>query len=209
VESPQARRYDGVLAIPGLAGVVLCGGRSARMGVDKATITFEGTTLLERALARLDAVCDPVLVAAGDLPLRVAGRLSVADPVPGAGPLGGLVAALRASPHPLLVVVAVDLPWIDPGLIGMLAARIGDGDVAVCETARGIEPLHAVYSTSMLAAAETALAGTDRSLRRLIEHSDAVRLTESEWRDAGISDRFTRNINTPQDLAEVSRHPPR
>ena len=50
MESPQARRHDGVLAIPGLAGVVLCGGRSARMGVDKATITFEGTTLLERAL---------------------------------------------------------------------------------------------------------------------------------------------------------------
>ena len=50
---------------PGLAGVVLCGGRSARMGVDKATITFDGTTLLERALARLDAVCDPVLIAAG------------------------------------------------------------------------------------------------------------------------------------------------
>lgn len=209
MESPQARRRDGVLAIPGLAGVVLCGGRSARMGVDKATITFEGTTLLERALARLDAVCDPVLIAAGDASGRVAGRLSVADPVPGAGPLGGLVAALRASPHRLLAVVAVDLPWIDPRLIRMLAARIGDGDVAVCETARGIEPLHAVYATSMLAAAEAALAGSDRSLRRLIEESEAVRLTESEWRDAGISDRFTRNVNTPLDLAEVSRHHPR
>jgi molybdopterin-guanine dinucleotide biosynthesis protein A len=209
VESPQARRHDGVLAIPGLAGVVLCGGRSARMGVDKATITFEGTTLLERALAGLDAVCDPVLIAAGDA-RRVAGRLSVADPVPGAGPLGGLVAALRASPHRLLAVVAVDLPWIDADLIRMLAARIGEGDdVAVCETARGIEPLHAVYATSMLAAAEAALAGSDRSLRRLIEHSDAVLLTESEWRDAGISDRFTCNVNTPQDLAEVSRHLPR
>ena len=205
MESPEARRRDGMLAIPGLAGVVLCGGRSARMGVDKATITLQGTTLLERALARLDAVCDPVLIAAGDARHRVAGRLSVADTVAGAGPLGGLVAALRASPHRLLAVVAVDLPWIDPRLIRMLAARIGDGDVAVCETAHGIEPLHAVYATSMLAAAETALAGTDRSLRRLIEGSDAVRISESEWRDAGISDRFTRNVNTPQDLAVVSR----
>jgi molybdopterin-guanine dinucleotide biosynthesis protein A len=210
VESPQARRHDGVLAIPALAGVVLCGGRGARMGgIDKASITFERTTLLERALARLDAVCDPVLIAAGDAPRRVAGRLSVADTVSGAGPLGGLVAALVASPHRLLAVVAVDLPWIDPHLIRMLAARIGDGDVAVCETARGMEPLHAVYATSMLAAAEAALAGADRSLRRLIEESEAVRLTEREWRAAGISDRFTRNVNTPQDLAEVSRHHPR
>jgi molybdopterin-guanine dinucleotide biosynthesis protein A len=179
------------------------------MGIDKATITFEGTTLLQRALARLDAVCDPVLIGAGDLPIRVADRTSVADTVPGAGPLGGLVAALRASPHRLLAVAAVDLPWIDPRLIQMLAARIGDGDVAVCETVRGIEPLHAVYATSLLAAAETALTGSDRSLRRLIEQSNAVRITEREWRDAGISDRFTRNINTPQDLAEFSRHLPR
>ena len=175
------------------------------MGVDKATITFEGTTLLERALTRLDAVCDPVLIAAGDAPHRAAGPALRRRRRVRAGPLGGLVAALRASPHRLLAVVAVDLPWIDPRLIRMLAARIGDGDVAVCETANGIEPLHAVYATSMLAAAETALAGSDRSLRRLIEASDAVRLTEAEWRDAGISDRFTRNVNTPQDLADVSR----
>jgi molybdopterin-guanine dinucleotide biosynthesis protein A len=179
------------------------------MGIDKATITFGGTTLLERALARLDTVCDPVLIAAGDVPIQVAGRTSVADTAPGAGPLGGIVAALRASPHRLLAVVAVDLPWIDPRLIRMLAASIGDRDVAVCETARGIEPLHAVYATSILAAAETALAGSDRSLRGLIGRSLGVRLSESEWRDAGISDRFTRNINTPQDLAAVSQQHPR
>jgi len=55
----------------------------------------------------------------------------------------------------------------------------------------------------------TALAGRDRSLRHLIEHARAVRLAETEWRGAGISDRFTRNINTPDDLAEVSQHAPR
>jgi molybdenum cofactor guanylyltransferase len=179
------------------------------MGVDKATITFEGTTLLERAVARLDAVCDPVLIAAGEVPIQMAGRISVADAVPGAGPLGGLMAALRASPHRLLAVVAVDLPWIDPRLIRMLAASIGDRDVAVCETAHGIEPLHAVYATSILAAAEIALEGSDRSLRGLIGRSHAVRLSESEWRDAGISDRFTSNINTPQDLASVIQQHPR
>jgi molybdenum cofactor guanylyltransferase len=191
-----------------LAGVILCGGRSRRMGVDKATITFDGSTLLERALARLDEVCDPVLIAGGDAPRTVAGRRSVVDVVSGAGPLSGLVAALRASPHRLLAVVAVDLPWIDPRLVRLVAERIGDCDVAVCETANGLEPLHAVYSTSILGAAETALAGDDRSLRHLIERSRAVRLAEIEWRDLGISDRFTRNINTAADLAEVSRMPP-
>jgi molybdenum cofactor guanylyltransferase len=179
------------------------------MGVDKATLTFEGVTLLGRALARLDSVCDPVLIAAGDVPLTIAGGYFIPDDVRGAGPLGGLVAALRASPHRLLAVVAVDLPWIDPMLIRMLAARIGEHDVAVCETRRGIQPLHAVYSTSLLEAAETALVGRDRSLRRLIEGAHAVRLAESEWRDAGFTDTFTRNLNSPSDLAEVSQRPRR
>jgi molybdenum cofactor guanylyltransferase len=192
-----------------LAGVVLCGGLSRRMGADKATITFDGTTLVDRALARLDAVCDPVFMAPGDVPLTVPGRLAVVDALTAAGPLGGLVAALRASPHRLLAAVAVDLPWIDPRLIGMLAIRIGERDVAVCETAGGVEPLHAVYSTSLLAAAEAALAGPDRSLRRLIARSRAVRIAESDWRGAGIADTFTRNLNTPADLAELSQKAPR
>jgi molybdopterin-guanine dinucleotide biosynthesis protein A len=189
---------------PPLAGVVLCGGRSLRMGTDKASIEFEGVTLLDRALTRLREVCDPVLVAPGDVAVGAAAYAAVVDAIPGAGPLAGLVAALRASPHRLLAVVAVDLPWIDPALLRMLAARVGDYDVALCETARGVEPLHAVYSRSALAGAERALDGSDRSLHALIERVRAVRVTEDEWRAAGISQRFSRNLNTPADLAELS-----
>lgn len=188
-----------------LAGVVLCGGRSGRMGFDKATLPFEGETLLCRALARLDTVCDPVMVAPGDLALTLTGRRSVADAVHHSGPLGGLVMALRLSPHRLLAVVAVDLPWIDPQLIHLLADAIGDHDVAVCETARGIEPLHAVYATSLLGAAEAALGSDDKSMRHLIERSNARCVSESEWRAAGISEDFSFNVNTPEDLDEVSR----
>lgn len=175
------------------------------MGVDKATIHFEGVTLLARAVARLDEVCDPVLIAPGGTSVNITGRQAIADAAPDAGPLGGVVAALRNSPHRLLAVVAVDLPWVDPGLIRMLADRIGDRDVALCETGGGVEPLHAVYSTSILAAAESALAGPDRSLRRLISRANALRVPESGWRGAGFSERFALNVNTPEDLDEISR----
>lgn len=179
------------------------------MGVDKATITFEGTTLLVRAVASLDEVCDPVLIGSGGTSLTVPGRRSVGDAVPDSGPLGGLVAALRASPHRLLAVVAVDHPWIDARLLRMLANRIGDRDVAVCEMGDGVEPLHAVYSTSILKAAEAALAGSDRSLQRLVGRASSVRVAEREWREAGFSERFARNLNTPADLAEATRRDPR
>jgi molybdopterin-guanine dinucleotide biosynthesis protein A len=146
-----------------------------------------------------------VLIAPGDLPLTIAGRSAVVDVVSASGPMGGLVAGLRASPHRLLAVVAVDMPWIDARLLAMLAARIGNRDVAACETARGVEPLHAVYSTSLLGTAEAALAGPDRSLQGLIARARAVRVAETDWRGAGVSDGFGWNINTPEDLAEVSR----
>jgi molybdopterin-guanine dinucleotide biosynthesis protein A len=175
------------------------------MGVAKATIRFEGMTLLERAVARLDDVCDPVLIAPGGTSANIPGRHAIADAVPGTGPLGGVVAALRNSPHRLIAVVAVDLPWVDSALISMLADLIRDRDVAVCEIGGGVEPLHAVYSTSLLEAAETALAGSDRSLRRLIGTANALRVPESEWRGAGFTERFARNINTPEELAEISR----
>ena len=174
------------------------------MGVDKASIRFGEATLLERALARLGEACDPVLIAPGEVDVVTAGHRAVMDALPGAGPLGGIVAALRASPHRLLAVVAVDLPWMDPRLMRLLADRIGDHDAAVCETESGLQPLHAVYAASVLAAAETALAGPDRSLRHLLAQTRTVRIAERDWRAAGVADAFARNVNTPEDLAALS-----
>jgi molybdopterin-guanine dinucleotide biosynthesis protein A len=175
------------------------------MGADKATMEVGGVTLLERAVTRLREVCDPVLIAPGEVSLPpAAAYVSVLDAMPGAGPLAGLVAALRAAPHRLLAVVAVDLPWLDPALFRLLAGRIGEHDAALSETDRGVEPLHAVYARSALPAAEVALRSPDRSLRGLIDGLRTVRVMPAEWRAAGISERFSRNVNTPADLAELS-----
>jgi molybdopterin-guanine dinucleotide biosynthesis protein A len=189
---------------PALAGVVLCGGRSLRMGVDKATLEVGGTTLLARAIARLTDACDPVLIAPGALRLDIEAQRLVPDALPDAGPLGGIVAALDRSPHSLLAVVAVDMPWLDPALLRFLAGRVGDHDVAVCETQRGAEPLHAVYSRSALPIAEAALHSPDRSVRGVITRLRAVLVPEEEWRAAGFSDQFARNVNTAADLAGIS-----
>ena len=170
-------------------------------------IRFEGETLLHRALARLDdRLQSRSWSRQATWRSTLVGRTSVADALHDSGPLGGLVTALRLSPHRLLAVVAVDLPWIDPQLLRLLADAIGEHDVAVCETAHGIEPLHAVYATSLLEAAEAALRSDDRSVRHLIARSNAVYLSESEWRAAGISERRSPATSTrQQDLDEISR----
>jgi molybdopterin-guanine dinucleotide biosynthesis protein A len=145
-----------------------------------------------------------VLIASGSLRLDVDPRRLVPDAMPDAGPLSGIVAALQRSPHTLIAVVAVDMPWLDPALLTFLAARIGDQDVALCETQRGPEPLHAVYARSALPIAEAALHSADLSAGRMISRLRAVYVPEAEWRAAGFSDRFASNVNTPADLAGIS-----
>src|SRR6202521_1970230 len=69
---------------PPLAAVVLCGGRSVRMGTDKASVEIAGVTLLDPAVTRLRDACDPVLVAPGDVVLEAGAYVTVADAVRGA-----------------------------------------------------------------------------------------------------------------------------
>src|SRR6266536_4041886 len=91
-----------------MTGLVLSGGRSRRMGTDKARLLVQGQPLILRVAQRVAEVARPVLLATGR-PGRLGplGYAEVADEVPGSGPLGGLTAGLAASPHQLVAVVAV------------------------------------------------------------------------------------------------------
>src|ERR1700730_3984117 len=125
-----------------LAGLVLCGGHSRRMGLDKALLQVDGGPLVLRVARQLAEVADPVLLAPG-----VAGRFEatgyaeVADVEPDRGPLGGMVAGLLASPHPQLAVVAVDMPYASPAVMRLLARVCADGawDAALPVTSAGPE----------------------------------------------------------------------
>lgn len=176
---------------PSLAGLVLAGGRSLRMGQDKAVLRVNGRRLVDLAVQALAPICTEVLVAAGQRSIPDVRARQIADP--GDGPLGGIVAGLACANSDLVAVVAVDMPAVDAGLLAALAARWG-GEAAVVPRAGGfLQPLHAVYATQARAALEAAFLGGQRS------PADAVvglRALVVEVEDAG----FTRNLNAPQDL---------
>ncbi len=170
------------------------------MGSDKALLVFDGERLVDRAVRRLRAVADPVLLARGARPLTVAGCATVADSGD-AGPLGGIVAGLRASPHALTAVVAVDMPWLDAELLALLATSCGPGDDAVLPLSQERwEPLHAVYARSALSAMEHAL---DDRVLRLGTVLERLRVRTIDAGSALGSERATRfciNLNTAADL---------
>jgi molybdopterin-guanine dinucleotide biosynthesis protein A len=134
------------------AAVVLAGGRSTRMGTDKAFLEWQGRRLLDRQLDLLRSLEPVQLFVAGraGVDYTATGARVVCDAIPDLGPLGGLAAALEAATAPFLLVLAVDLPAMTPDFLRGLLVRCRSGVGAVAHTAAGWEPLAAVYPREIL-----------------------------------------------------------
>jgi molybdopterin-guanine dinucleotide biosynthesis protein A len=159
--------------------VVQAGGESSRMGQDKALMTFLGRPLIERVVERVSPLGDEVLVTAND-PSEYAflGLPTYPDVRPGRGALGGLYTALRIANHPVVAVVACDMPFVNIELLAAARRRLTAEalDAVVPRTEHGFEPFHAVYRCdACVEAVERAL---DEGQWRLISWFGAVKLGE-------------------------------
>ena len=187
-----------------MTAVVLAGGRGRRMKADKAGEDVGGRTLLEHVLDQVEPFFDEVLVSLS--PRQAAPSLAgaanvrlVRDERPGLGPIGGLLAALRAARNDACAVVACDIPEIDVPLLRALAKAAQNADIAVPVGPSGLhEPLFAVYRRPIVAEVQTLLARGERSLLPLYVNcrTKAVRLD-----DPGR----IRNLNTPEDYEDYLR----
>ncbi len=194
-----------------VSGVVLAGGRSSRMGRDKAALVFDGSTLLQRTAEALAAVADEIVVvrASGQElpPLRLDIPIVKAeDPVQGEGPLVGIAAGLRAASTPVAIVVAVDMPFLQPSLLRMLAERIQKGARWALPIAEGRpQPLCSAFATSALAVLEAHIVAGDRAPMAAADDLDAARIEEATWRAADPEGRSFLNVNTPEEFEAAQR----
>jgi molybdopterin-guanine dinucleotide biosynthesis protein A len=188
-------------------GFVLAGGKSSRMGADKALLDFGGQTLLDRALAVTGAVCGNVTIV-GD-PAKFAGNYAgkygpvVADIFPGCGPLGGIHAALEQSPAELNLMLAVDMPFVSHELLEFLFAAAEDGNnhalITVPRTANGFQPLCAIYRREFSAVAERGLRAGKFKIDAAFSGVAVRVIEEVELAAAGFMERSFFNVNTPED----------
>ena len=105
-----------------VSAFVLAGGRSSRMGTDKAFVEFQGRTLLDRALALVTAITPNVYILGSRVKFEAFGKV-VEDEFADHGPLGGIHAALRSSPSELNLILAVDIPFVAETLFELSAER--------------------------------------------------------------------------------------
>jgi molybdopterin-guanine dinucleotide biosynthesis protein A len=198
-------------------GVVLAGGKSARMGTEKAALRIGGEPLLARILGRLRLALPAVYVVGPPRLRTLAPEFPVLpDDTPDAGPLGGLATALAhlselsnlsELTYSHAFVVGCDMPFVEPKLVTAMAhysLSHPDADVVALRTSRGLEPLHAVYANSCAQAAhEQVSSGKARALGALLARLRVKELPASEVAYYDPAGRSAFNVNTPEAWREA------
>ena len=176
---------------------ILAGGRSRRMGSDKAQTLLGGRTLLERAVEQWWDWGGALTVSVGSADrahLAPPGTAAVCDVCPGCGPMGGLHGGLTVCTTPLLLLRAVDTPFLGPEQGEALAAAMGGADACVFTLDGMPQPLFGLYRTQpCLRAVQRLLTHDERRMLRLL---DAVNTVFVPTDDRPLF----QNLNTPDEL---------
>ena len=176
-----------------LSAFILAGGRSSRMGRDKASLELEGQTLLERTLCLARQLTNKVFTVGPGRDLE--------DIYPNCGPLAGIHTALRSTSTDLNLLLAVDTPFLTAGLLRFLVeeAERSSAIVTLPRVAGRLHPLCAVYHRSFGAVAETALVSGRYKIDALFAGVATRILEESALRDLDFAANMFDNLNTPED----------
>jgi molybdopterin-guanine dinucleotide biosynthesis protein A len=182
------------------------------MGSNKALLRLgaDGPTLIETVVARL---------AQGDFPApaiitNAPGEYTFLhlptfpDDTPGNGALGGILTALRHSSHGNVLVVACDMPFLNPALLSYMASVPDEYDAlvpvwSVASGKRYVEPLHAIYSKTAIPKIEHHMAAGELKLHKLLDALNTVYMPEKETRLYDPQLLSFRNVNTPEDWARL------
>ena len=190
-----------------LTAFILAGGKSSRMGTDKAFVDYEGRTLLARALDMARSVASTVCIV-GSKEKFAAYAPVVEDMFRDCGPLGGIHAALLASPTELNVMLAVDMPFVSSAFLQYLIteARGASDSVVVVPCGDGRrQPLCAIYRREFAGVAERALRAGRNKIDVLFDQVRTRVIGREELEGAGFSSAIFRNLNTPEELQAEKR----
>jgi molybdopterin-guanine dinucleotide biosynthesis protein A len=192
-----------------LTVAIQAGGKSSRMGEDKALKPFLGRPLIQRVAERMKPIADEIIVTTNQpAGYEFLGLRLVPDLLPGRGALGGLYTAIASASHPLTAVIACDMPFASPEFFEG-ARKIMDAekaDVVIAKTGEGYEPLHALYRReTCLPAIESAITAGQWKVIAWFPQVKVRVLTGEEVESLNPSGLCFWNLNTPKEFAEAER----
>jgi molybdopterin-guanine dinucleotide biosynthesis protein A len=192
--------------VQNLTAFVLAGGKSSRMGEEKAFLQFKGQLLLERALHTLRSLTPEVMIVGERAKFGKFGPV-VEDVFHARGPLGGIHAALTASATDLNVILAVDLPFVEARLLKFLLKRAQTTDAVVVlpRAAARLQPLCSVFRKEMQPIAERALLRRENKIDSLFTEAKTLVVEEDEFERRGFSISMFENLNTRAEYEQAKK----
>jgi molybdopterin-guanine dinucleotide biosynthesis protein A len=193
-------------AITNISGIILSGGKSSRMGKNKAFIEIDGVPIIRRIHNLFKTLFSEIVIVTNEVELFQNFQAKIhRDLIPGQGALGGLYTGIYYSSFQHVFCVACDMPFLKGSLIRYLIEKMEDYDVVVPRTEDGLQPLHAFYSKNCLV-----------PIRKVMEHKQfkimdfypMVRVNiveENEFRPLDPLRESFLNVNTPEELGVIKK----
>jgi len=190
-----------------ITGVILAGGRSRRMGADKAFLALGGEPVLAQLVRRLAPLCSGGVTVVRredqDLPDLPEGTRVEVDLVADHGALGGLYTGLTLARTPAIFLAACDMPLLSAKLVAWLRDLPSNADVIVPVRNQRLEPLHALYGTGCLAPIKAALDAGELRMDAWFGSLQVERVEERRWRQQHPSGHSLLNVNRAEDFEVV------
>lgn len=188
-----------------MTGIVLSGGESRRMGTDKAFLKLFGVPLIEHVLQALRGLCETLIIVTNS-PTRYADydAAVITDAFDIRGPLTGIYSGLLRSTDECNVVVACDMPFLNPRLIASMSGLAEGYDIVAPKIKGYVEPLHAIYQRGLLPVIEKRVRQDARQIQGLFSEARVRYVTEEEIDRYDPQRRSFMNLNTPQQYKEAT-----
>jgi molybdopterin-guanine dinucleotide biosynthesis protein A len=187
-----------------MTGIILAGGKSRRMGRNKALIDSGGVPLFERVYRVIKEIFSEIIIVTNDvLPFERYEAILQRDIILDKGALGGLYTGLFHSSNYHAFCSACDMPFLNPRVIEYMTEEMDEYDVIVPKTHDGLHPLHAIYSKNCLNPMRQLL---DRDDLKIVDFFGQVRvryIEEMEIREFDPHMRSVINVNTEEEMEAV------
>lgn len=185
-----------------MTAIILAGGKSIRMGTNKAFLTYRNIPFIEIQIETLKRLFRDIIISANDASFYEHLKLPIVpDVFPGKGPISGICAGLMHSKHSYAFVIACDMPFINKDVIVYMKGLVksDDYDVIVPHTVRGPEPLHAFYSKKCIATMQQCLEEGNLRMTDFLKKVNVRHVNVEELMKSGADIKSFINLNTYQE----------
>jgi molybdenum cofactor guanylyltransferase len=186
-----------------MTGIILAGGKSSRMGMEKGLVVFRGQPLIHWSISVLKESCNEILISSNSDCYNYLGFKVVADIFPDIGPMGGIYSCLVQSADDINLVLSCDMPFVTPEIFKLMIAEKGDSKVCVPgHEGEKYEPLCGIYQKSILEEMNVFIQNKNYKLPDLFRQTNAKILYIHKI-NPSLPKNYFLNINRPEDLSQA------